>query len=161
MADVQEDTGIEKTLADHFRDWEGDAFGFGYGTGEPVIIPAIKTFFAAFGRDDSPRGYDYRVLEEAVGAPVAWLLINRFCRLNILEYGVSPRFGWLTTRGERLRDYFASKGVDDLLEDLQAPEYYNECYPDHCNCDGPAKCVNPFWTDAALPAPPAAVKEET
>lgn len=139
-----------KTTADYFRDWEGHAFGFGYGTGEPAIIPVIKDFLAAFGRDDSLRAYDYAALERAVGAPTAWLLINRFCQLNAIEYGTSPRYGWLTTRGERLRDYFAAKTVDELLEELEGPENYHGCYPDHCNCDGPAKCVNPFWTDATL-----------
>jgi hypothetical protein len=148
-----------KAAGDYFRDWEGHAFGFGYGTGEPVIIPVVKDFLAAFGIDESSRGYDYTVLEGAVGGPAAWLLINRLCQLNVIEYGTSPRFGRLTTRGERLRDYFASKTVDELLEDLVEPENYHGCYPDHCNCDGPAKCVNPFWTDAPLPAPPAAIEE--
>lgn len=148
-----------KTPADFFRDWEGHAFGFGYGTGEPAIVPTIKTFLAAFGRDDSPHAYDHAALERAVGAPAAWLLINRFCQLNAIEYGTSPRYGWLTARGERLRDYFATKTADELLEDLVEPEGYYGCYPDHCNCDGPSKCVNPFWTDAKLPTPPMADKD--
>lgn len=139
-----------KTMADFFRDWESTAFG--YGTGEPFVIPVLKAWFSAVGRDDASHGYDCKILETAVGPISAWLLINRLCQLNVIEYGTSPRFGWLTTRGKRLRGYINSRTADELLEDLHTPDNYHECYPDHCNCDGP-KCVNPFWTDAKIPAP--------
>jgi hypothetical protein len=28
----------------HFIDWETDVFGFGYGTGEPHTLPALRLF---------------------------------------------------------------------------------------------------------------------
>lgn len=143
----------EKTIADYFRDWEADAFGYGYGTGEPIIIPMLKTFFAAVGRGEAEHAYAYATLEEAVGAPAAWLLINRLCQLDAIEYGTSPRFGWLTVRGLRLRDYFASKSAAEILDDLAAPEGYPGCSPTYCNCEVPGRCGNPFWTDDAIATP--------
>lgn len=66
----------DKTPDEHFRDWESHAFGFGYGTGEPHTLAALKTFLAAIPE----RPYNYEVLERACGATVAWLLINALCR---------------------------------------------------------------------------------
>jgi hypothetical protein len=144
-----------KTHDDYWIDWEADAFGFGYGTGEPHVIPALKTFFALCrdGSDGQTRGYDYRDLEAALGGPISWLLINALAnyRLDIIEYGSSPRFGWLTAHGERLKAYVDSKTADDLiglvvLRDADS----NICMPDACNC-GPngyergRVCDNPFW----------------
>jgi hypothetical protein len=103
-----------KTIEQNFADWEGTAFGFGYGTGEPHILRALKSFFDAFGVDDRPNSYSYEKLEEAVTAPVAWLLINRLCQLDIIEYGTSPRFAWLTKEGEALREFIATKTVGEL-----------------------------------------------
>lgn len=137
-----------KTIEQSFADWESHAFGFGYGTGEPHVLRALKTFFDAFGTDHNPNSYEYEKLEAAVTAPVAWLLINRLCQVNILEYGTSPRFAWLTPEGEALRAFVASKTVSELEEAIQENEDY--CYPDGCNC-GPNGhehgriCYNPFW----------------
>lgn len=33
-----------KTLGDYFSDWQAEVFGFGYGSGEPFIIPALREF---------------------------------------------------------------------------------------------------------------------
>ena len=140
-----------KTLDESFRDWEGDAIGYGYGTGEPHTVKALKELFGAIGEDDRPDCYNFKKLEAAVTPTVAWLLIAVLCRAHIFEYGTSPRFGWLTEQGKRLRDYIANKSEAELLEALtEYDETYVHCYPDACNC-GPdgyeqgRKCQNPFW----------------
>lgn len=93
---------MTKTLEQNFADWEGNAFGFGYGTGEPHTLRALKGFFDALGTENGAHCYNYEKLEEALTAPVAWLLINILCRhgADVIEYGTSPRYGWLTTEGE-------------------------------------------------------------
>jgi hypothetical protein len=145
-----------KTPEQHFADWEGSAFGFGYGSGEPHTLAALKGFMDAIERhtDRSP-SYDYQKLEAALSPAVAWLLINALCRhpTHIIEYGSSPRFGWLTKEGERLRAFIETRSTDDLVEIVcSRTEDYNPCYPDACNC-GPngyeegRKCDNPFWVN--------------
>ena len=66
---------------------------------------------------------------------------------DILEYGTSPRFGWLTPQGESLKAFMASKSVDDLVQICDAPPEYAHCTPDYCNCDLEERCVNPFWSN--------------
>jgi hypothetical protein len=148
---------VNKTQDEYFIDWESTAFGFGYGTGEEHVLRALKSFFAAFGvtygDDHRPNSYDYCKLEEAVTAPVAWLLINRLCshQLDVIEYGSSPRYGWLTPNGEKLKEYIDGKTVEemDLLVNSTTQDS-TICYPDACNC-GPSgfiegrHCNNPFW----------------
>ncbi|MFM2126194.1 MAG: hypothetical protein RL328_2645 [Acidobacteriota bacterium] len=141
---------MTKTADEHFIDWEGNAFGFGYGAGETYTIPAIRDFLL----NCPPTGpYDYEHLEEACGSTAAWLLINVLCRhgVDVIEYGTSTRFGWLTEGGRRLREYMGSKSADELVELVtSATEDYTPCYPDACNC-GPSGyekgrvCDNPFW----------------
>ena len=131
-----------KTIDQHFADWEGHAFGYGYGTGEQHIMPALAKFLEAVPEKGT---YDYRELEIKVGPAVAWLLINILCAEDIIEYGTSPRFGWLTLEGQRLREYLLRNDICNLMG-VTAPigDGYVHCYPDNCNCvDGP--CVNPFW----------------
>ncbi|MHB8284003.1 MAG: hypothetical protein ACYDD1_04935 [Caulobacteraceae bacterium] len=135
-----------KSDDDYFRDWEGYAFGFGYGTGEPAIIPALWGWLASL---KDGRSYDHEDLEAREGKLAAWLLINAMCRVGMLEYGTSPRFGWLTERGERLRDYMLARTADQLLEVLWNDADKVECYPDYCNCDSETRCQNPFWTKAS------------
>lgn len=133
-----------KTLDDYFTDWESHVFGFGYGTGEPHVVDALNAFMEAIGIEDRPHSYDYRRLETALKPVVAWLLINALCHADLIEYGTSPRYGWLTPRGEALRAYLATKTNAALLEVLNRDDDYHHCYPDHCNCDG-EPCHNPFW----------------
>jgi len=142
---------MPKTLDENFRDWESTAFGFGYGSGEEHILPALKRFLALCRNEPSGRSYDYRELEADLTPTVAWLLINRLCQQDIIEYGTSPRFGWLTHKGEALQTYTASKTEDELAEVVCVYDSdYPHCYPDACNC-GPngyeesAVCQNPFW----------------
>lgn len=131
-----------KTIDQHFIDWESHVFGYGYGTGEPHIIPALKKFFDAVPADGS---YDYQVLEFVCGPVVAWLLLNTLQHAALFDYGTSPRFAWPTKEGRALRDYLASKTVEELLEALTYDEDYVLCYPDCCNCEEP--CHNPFWRE--------------
>lgn len=139
---------MPKTLDENFIDWEGHAFGFGYGSGEPHVLPALKAFFATCPESG---GYDYEVLERAVTPVVAWLFINRLCALDVFEYGTSPRYAWLTDRGLALKRFIDGRDVDDLVALVTGyGEDYIHCHPGACNCGprgylvGPI-CKNPFW----------------
>lgn len=138
-----------KTLEQNFIDWEATAIGYGYGSGEPFVLPSLYRFMALC----PPEGcYEYRVLETELGGAVFWLLVSLLCRADILEYGTSPRAAWLTTEGRKLQRFILSK-TPDLLIDLvcdRRSDDYCVCYQDACNC-GPngyqegVKCPNPFW----------------
>ena len=138
-----------KTLPEYFRDWEASTFGFGYGTGEEHTIPAVRLFMESM---KDRRSYDYRDLERAFGPLAAWLLINALARDPgaVIEYGTSPRFGWLTSGGETLRDFMLEYSNDELSGFTNSSENDMLCYPDTCNC-GPNGyeegriCSNPFW----------------
>lgn len=143
---------MTKTIDDHWTDWESYVFGMGYGWGEQYTIPALKTWFAAVGREDSPHGYAHETLEAACGPAVAWFIITALVRANIIEYGTSPLHGWLSERGRSLKAYIDSKTADELIALTSRDQDYIECYPDACNC-GPRgyehgrKCGNPFWIE--------------
>ncbi len=145
---------MTKSIEDNFSDWEADVFGFGYGTGEPHTVPALRKFFELCvpNAEGTSRSYDYRQLETELTPPVAWMLINTLCHADIIEYGTSPRFGWLTGRGDRLCAFVLSKTEDELVLLTCRDSDYGPCYPDACNC-GPdgyqagVKCDNPFWSD--------------
>lgn len=140
----------QKTIDDYFRDWEGEAMGFGYGTGEFHIMPVLHKFMSLC--EPKVYGcYDYELLERELGAAVTWFLINIFCRHGIIGYGTSSRVGWLTKEGSRLREYVCSKTPDELYEIvMKDEEEMHHCYLNACNC-GPhghqegVKCPNPFW----------------
>jgi hypothetical protein len=137
---------MTKTAEEYFRDWESTAFGFGYGSGEEHIIPQLKRFL-----DLVDHQYDYAVLEKELGPFVCWSLINTLCRQQVIEYGSSPRYGWLTPQGHALKDFVGARTDEQLVEIVTGygPEV-TICYPDACNC-GPngyqagVKCDNPFW----------------
>jgi len=143
-----------KTLNENWIDWESHAFSFGYGSGEPYIIPALKKFMELVPESNN---YDYKLLEKELTPVVAWLLINRLCHytIDMLEYGTSPRCAWLTERGKALKKYMADKTSDELVElACNHTEDYTVCTPDVCNC-GPhgyeegKHCFNPFWNKDA------------
>lgn len=141
-----------KTLEDYFIDWEGHVFGYGYGTGEQYTIPALKLFFECLENGRGTNSYNFEVLERVLGQTTAWLLINILCHADIIEYGTSPRFGWLTNKGERLKKFLFGKSKDNLYDlVMSTDENYIHCYPDACNCgEGYVKgkiCQNPFWLD--------------
>ena len=132
----------------HFQEWEKEAFGYGYGTGEAYILPLLHQFFATL-----PDGHAYtseRVVEYLDAAP-AWLLINVLCRENILDYGTSPRNGWLTHAGELLREYVLSHSPEELYTivaaDMDPRELF--CTRTFCTCpdgvDGQGCQNNPLW----------------
>ena len=144
---------MTKTLDENWIDWESNAFGFGYGTGENYTIPALKKFMDLVPLEGC---YDYQLLEKEMTPLVAWLFINLLChhRIDMLEYGTSPRGAWLTSRGKALKEYMATKTVDELTNLTSHDENYCNCYPDVCNC-GPKgyqkglHCFNPFWEEDA------------
>ncbi len=131
------------TLTDkHFVDWEGEVFGYGYGSGEPHTLSALMKFFAYL---DKQRSYDSDTMETWLGPEVFWLLINALIHADIIDYGTSPRGGWLTVKGEVLRDYLGQNTVDglcDLLHDHKRWDYI-PCYRDLCQCEVP--CKNPLF----------------
>lgn len=138
----------EKPLERHFAEWHAHVFGFGYGTGEEHILPALAAFLTAIPHEGP---YDYQSIETAVTPTVAWLLINTLCQADIIEYGTSPRFGWLTKEGRALRDFVNTKTTEQLYE-LATMDGLDYCAPDLCNCGPngytPKKlCHNPFWVE--------------
>jgi hypothetical protein len=139
---------MPKTLDQYFIDWESHVLGYGYGTGEDFIIPELKKFFSAIGRDDQPNAYWHTKLEEAVGPVVAWLFINLLCHADVIEYGTSPRGGWLTEKGENLKQFIDGKSASELFTVLEHDSDYIGCFPDYCNCTtqkGENPCGNPFF----------------
>lgn len=140
---------MPKTIEQNFIDWEAHVFGFSYGSGEPHIMPALKTFLELCNEGDLGHSYDYKKLENALGKVVAWLLINTLCQyeVDVIEYGSSPRHAWLTPQGKELKAFVATKTAEELVEIVTEfdPEYVH-CYPEGCNC-GEHKCVNPFWVE--------------
>lgn len=138
---------MTKTLEDYFADWEGATFGFGYGSGEQHTIPALLAFLALCPETGN---YNYEAMEKELGPTVAWLFINILCRADMIEYGTSPRFGWLTETGRRLRAFVLSKTADELISLTVRGDDYDPCLPGACNC-GPLGyekgrvCQNPFW----------------
>lgn len=146
---------VERTLADHFRDWESEVLGFGYGSGEPYVLQSLKLFLEACPTDGH---YNYQRLEEIVGPSATWLLIGLLCRAKILEYGTSPRFGWLTDQGRALRAFVESHSVDDLCDIVCDWENGAYCTADSCNCgprgyvEGKKLCHNPFWVERSAAA---------
>lgn len=146
---------MTKTIEQNFADWEGSAFGFGYGTGERHILAALRMFMETVKERDGSQVYEFEELESALTPTVAWLMINVLCRddVEVIEYGTSPRYAWFTQEGKRLREFILSKSVDELVDICCShTEEDTACYPDACNC-GPngyqkgVKCPNPFWTN--------------
>jgi hypothetical protein len=139
----------------HFREWEHAAFGYGYGTGEAHILPILHAFFAQLEQGHS---YEAAVFAAAVGAPSAWFLLNVLCAENILDYGTSPRYGWLTPLGERLRDYVLARTPEELYaiatQDFAPDEPL--CSRNFCNCacgsDDQGCVYNPLWNETVPPA---------
>ena len=134
----------------YFIDWENEVFGYSYGTGEEEIIPAVREFLNLCVENKEYPGiynYSHETIEKGLGKLPAWLLINVLCRADIIEYGTSPRFGWLTDKGTLLRKYMLSKTVAELLDVLDTDETYVHCYKNVCNCKeiGKLKCNNPFF----------------
>jgi hypothetical protein len=142
-----------KSIEDQFRDWEGSTFGFGYGSGEEHTIPALKHFLLLCNQGEYGNSYDYQMLEKALTPTVAWLFINILAKVDIIEYGTSPRYAWLTEKGIRLKEFMRTHTDEQLIEmATDRTEDSTPCYPDACNCGekGYEKgrvCANQFWQD--------------
>lgn len=99
-----------------------------YG-GDESLYGTLKIFFESIEVRVKPDyrilSYDYRVLSETVGSSAAWMLIYQFSHLGWINYGTSPRFGWLEEAGVWLHKYVLSKTVDELIENHQR-EYDRE-----------------------------------
>jgi len=92
------------------------------------------------GENDS---YDYEELEKVLTPTVTWLMINILAHKDMIEYGTSPRYGWLTDKGKLLKEYLKDKSDDELYDLIQVDSDYAHCYPNHCNCQ--FKCTNPLF----------------
>lgn len=99
-----------------FKGWEQEAFGYGYGTGEEPVLTAVRDFFAWVEEEGDVKKYDYEVMENKLGKTVAWLLINVMCKTGIIEYGTSPRYGWLTAKGRELMDFFGENPLEEMYD---------------------------------------------
>lgn len=139
---------MTKTQEIFFCDWEAYVFGFGYGSGEPHVIPEVRRFFMTCKPDGA---YNYQDMETQLSPPVAWMMINALCHAGVIEYGTSPRFGWLTKEGKKLREFVCAREPEELLDLLgRNDEAYAGCSPRYCNCgpDGYEEgriCENPFF----------------
>lgn len=131
----------------HFIDWEASVFGFGYGTGEEHTIKALKEFLASCNPVDGPVFYDHQELEAKLGPTAAWLLINILCHAGLVDYGTSPRHGWLTGRGSLLKKFTDRHTTEQLCEmvDVCGGDYVH-CLPGQCNCQG-EPCNNPMFVE--------------
>jgi len=127
----------------HFIDWEHEVFGFGYGTGEQHTLGALKSFIEYCNEGEYKHAYDYERIEKALTPAVAWLMINILCKADILDYGTSPRYGWLSEKGEILKTYVEMRSADELYNLTSVDQDYHHCYKDHCNCESP--CDNPLF----------------
>lgn len=135
----------------HFVDWESAVLGRGYGSGEEFVFPALRTFFENVSHGQTGNCYDYRDLEKALGGPTTWLLINVLCHADVIDYGSSPRHGWLSTEGQALKKFFLSHTLEELYGIYQKGKDFNqergwECFPDLCQCARYGEpCNNPFF----------------
>lgn len=130
-----------KTADQQFIDWQSDIFGFGYGSGEYPIMVGLKTFMDSINEYGGV--YSYVRLEQKLGALATWLLINTLAHADIIEYGTSTRFGWLTTKGDKLSAYIKDKTAEQLINIIF--DGRSECTSTYCNCvtpSTPIKCPN-------------------
>lgn len=131
---------------EHFIDWEGHVFGLGYGSEEEHILAALKGFLAKVPGNEA---YDHAEIEKTLGGAVTWLLITALCKADIIEYGSSPRFGWLTAEGQRLKAFVDARSAEELIGLIEAvPLDRPMNYPGVINED---RGVNPFWVEPATP----------
>ena len=129
-----------KSLSSYFADWESLVFGFGYGTGERPVLTALAGFMSVL----IDNRYEYKDVEVKIGEVPAWLLINALCSAGVVEYGSSPRYGWLTPQGVNLKEFILSVSIDDLVK--FATSHSDYCTPHYCNCEN-ERCDNPFWVN--------------
>lgn len=69
-----------------------------YGELDQILPPYIKKIFS---QDLSYWGWNEEKDDEFEA--VYWLILSELIRLNLAEYGTSPRGAWLTPDGERFK----------------------------------------------------------
>lgn len=107
----------DHTIEQHFTAWHNEIFPFGYGTGEEHTVYALREFMLATELSDSGNyAYEYDKIEKKIGKVACWMLINILCKCDIIEYGSSPRFAWLTKNGSSLRNFLAKKTLEELYD---------------------------------------------
>ena len=131
----------------NFIDWFAENFSYGYGDGEQYIIPALKGFLEVCPESGN---YNYEDIENKIGKAETWFLMNTLCGENFLEYGTSPRFGWLDEKGKLLKKYLAEKTADELYDLVMVDSDYIHCSSSFCNCgergyEEGRKCDNPLF----------------
>jgi len=130
----KQDVPFSKTDEQFFLDWECAVFGYGYGSGERHTLKSLKDFLSSFDHR-----YDYEELEKKLGGELTWLMITILAKVDILEYGTSPRYAWLTNSGELLQKFVKKHSVDELYEIVMNQDEYDEsgvahCDYSNCNC---------------------------
>lgn len=103
-------------LAYKFHKLEGEAFGYGYGTGEKHIVPLLKEFVTLCMKDGG--SCDSLEIEKVMGPANTWFLINALCRVDFLEYGTSPRYCWIDHSEEMrsIANFIVHCPSDELYE---------------------------------------------
>lgn len=134
-----------------FIEWERRAFGAGYGSGELPILKAVKAFFDNLQEAGS---YDHKLLEEKLGDTVTWLLINAFDKADMIEWGTSARYGWVTSCGHFVGKFIKGKTAEELYEIVMSDDQESICLcdgemRDHPDC-GKNPMVNERWADELL-----------
>jgi hypothetical protein len=130
----------------HFIDWEAQVFGFGYGTGESPVLFALEAFLDCCKPVNGPPSYTYEEVEQALGPASAWLMINALCHADIIDYGTSSRYGWLSEKGVKLKEFVDQHSLDDLCKMLAVDQDYIHCLSEHCNCEPELpNCKNPLF----------------
>lgn len=101
-----------------------DKLGWGAYGGDEALYPALRSFlmWCTPSEGSGVPAYDYRDVSEVIGAAAAWLLVYALVRADLVEYGTSPRFGWLTPEGCWLRDYVKNRTPEQLADVHQADD---------------------------------------
>ncbi len=105
---------------EQFAAWEDRTFGYGYGTGEPAVLESLRAFLDMC-HGGSGSAYDYLEVTPVLGESTTWLLINALCHSCMIDYGTSPRYGWLTPAGEALRDFVTAHSLKELCSFVGTP----------------------------------------
>jgi len=136
----------------NFADWHAHVFGYGYGSGEEYWLPALHELLTRVVKTREASGvaaYGFREVEAQFGSLAGWLLINALCGSDIFEYGTSPRYGWLTSKGSLLADYMRSRTVEQIADIVDNFPSDNHCLRGYCNEVGKAINCNPLFGQVA------------
>jgi len=78
-----------------------------------------------------------------------WFLLNVLYQKDLVEYGTSPRYGWLTGNGKKMMEFLRDYNADRLHELVNVDSDHVFCYTDYCNhtdLAGEGCKANPFWS---------------